>query len=210
MSKTTQTKALLLLSGGIDSPIAGYLIKQRNIEVDAIHFSSEPFTDKTPENKSIDLAKKINLKKVFVAKIGNELSQLTKKCEHKYYYVLQRRLMWRIAEIVANKEGYEFLITGENLSQVSSQTLENMKVTDKAVNITILRPILCNDKQETIDLAKKIGTYDLSKGPEFCCVLGPQNPATKARLHDIEREEENLDIKEMINNALETLECKKL
>ena len=181
-------KGLLLLSGGFDSPVAGWLMKQRNMDISAIHFSSEPFTDKTPEEKCVDLAKKLGIKKLFVAKVGQALSEMTKKCEHKYYYVLQRRLMWRVAEQIATKENIDFLITGENLSQVSSQTLQNMKATDAAVKLPILRPVLCNDKQEIIDLAKKIGTHDLSKGPELCCVLGPKSPITKARIEGVERE----------------------
>lgn len=204
------SKGLLLLSGGFDSPVAGWLMKQRGLDVEAIHFSSEPFTDKTPEEKSLELAKKIGIEKVYVSKIGQALSEMTKKCEHKYYYVLQRRLMWRIAEQLAKKNGQEFLITGENLSQVSSQTLQNMKAVDNSVQISVLRPVLCNDKQETIELAKKIGTHDLSKGPEFCCVLGPKNPITKATIEGVEREEEKIDWKNMIDSALEAVECKKL
>ncbi len=206
----SKQKALLLLSGGIDSPVAGYLMQKKGLEIIAIHFSSEPFTDNTPENKSIEAAKKIGIKQLFTIKIGNQLSELTKKCTHKFYYVLQRRLMWRIAEIIAKKEDCKFLVTGENLAQVSSQTLSNIKATDNSVKLAILRPILTFDKQETVDLAKKIGTYEISKGPEFCCVLGPKSPATKTTIKTIEKEEEKIDLKDMIKEAIKSIKSNKL
>ena len=203
-------KGLLLLSGGIDSPVAGHLMKKKGVELLAVHFSLEPFTDNSPEIKSIELAKKIGIKKLYVIKQGDAHSEIVEKCEHKYYYILGRRLMWRIAEKIAEKEKCDFLVTGENLGQVGSQTLDNMAVTDNAVKMKILRPILCNDKSETIDIAKQIGTYELSSGPEMCCVLGPRHPATKSTVGIIEEQEKKLDIKRLINQGSEDIKIVEL
>ena len=203
-------KGLLLLSGGIDSPVAGYLMKNKNVELIAVHFSLEPFTDNTPEKKSMELARKIGIKKLYVVKQGDAHSEIVEKCEHRYYYVIGRRLMWRIAEKIAEKEKCDFLVTGENLGQVGSQTLDNMAVTDNAVKIKILRPLLCNDKSETINIAKQIGTFELSSGPEMCCVLGPKHPATKSTIEIIKKQEEKLDIKRLINQSMEELKVAEL
>ena len=113
--------------------------------------------------------------------------------------------MFRTAEKLAEQEGCEALITGENLGQVGSQTLTNMSVISRAVKLPILRPILCNDKNDTIRLAEKYGTFELSKGPEICCTLGPKNPTTRAKLEIVEREEEKIDVRELIQDALKNL-----
>ena len=195
-------KGLLLLSGGIDSPVAGYLMKRKGTELLAIHFSLEPFTDNAPEKKTRILAKKIGCKKLFVIKHGNQHAEIVDKCTHRFYYVLTRRLMFRIAEKIAETERCDFLITGENLGQVGSQTLENMHVIDQAIGMEVARPILCNDKNETIALAREIGTYDISKGPEVCSMLGPKHPATRSTLEKIEMLEKNLDIQKMVEEAV--------
>ncbi|MEM4336597.1 MAG: 7-cyano-7-deazaguanine synthase [Candidatus Woesearchaeota archaeon] len=201
-------KGVLLLSGGFDSPVAGYLMKKEGIEIIAIHFSLEPFTDDSAEKKSIELAKKLGIKKIYVIKQGDVHAEIIEKCKHKYYYIIGRRIMWRIAEKIAKKEKCDFLITGENLGQVGSQTLDNMSVIDSAVKIKILRPLLCKDKVEIINLAKQITTYEVSCGPEMCCVLGPKHPATKSKLEDIQNEEKKLNIKKIINKSLK--ETKKI
>ena len=196
-------KALLLLSGGIDSPVAGMIAKQKGIELIAVHFSLEPFTDDTAEKKSIELAKIIGIKKLYVIRHGEIHAEIVKNIQHKYYYIVTRRLMWRVAEKIAEKEKCDFLITGENLGQVGSQTLSNLTVIDKAVRIKILRPILSNDKNETVELAKKLGTYELSCGPEMCSVLGPKHPATGSTVEIIENEERKLDLQKLLNDSLE-------
>ncbi len=205
-------KTLLMLSGGFDSAVAAYLINKeyeektkKKFEIIALHFSLEPFTNNSPEIKSRELCKVLGIKRLIVIKHGNQHSEIVKNCEHKYYYVISRRLMYKIAEQIAIRENCKFIINGENLGQVGSQTLENMDVIDKAVNpsVPILRPLLCFDKNEIIKIAKKIGTYEISKGPEMCSILGPKHPATKSRLHIIENEEKNINVERMVRECLE-------
>ena len=195
-----KTKALLLLSGGFDSPVAGHMMQKQGLELSAVHFSSKLVTDAESEEKSRKLAEFLGIKKLFVIDLSKELITISKTCEHRYYFVLMKRLMYRIAEKIAKKERCKFLITGENLAQVSSQTLQNLSVIDKATRFEVLRPLLGFDKEEIIQLAKKIGTYETSCGPEHCDALGPVHPATQAREGDILGEEEKLDTGEIIKN----------
>ncbi len=185
-------RGLLLLSGGFDSPVAGYLMQKQSILVSAIHFSSTIITDIESEKKARKLSEFLCFEKFFAFDISKELIKISKTCEHRYYFVLMKRLMYRLAEKIAKKEKCDFLITGENLAQVSSQTLQNLSVIDKAATIPILRPLLGLDKEEIINIAKEIGTYETSCGPEHCDALGPVHPATEAREQDILREESKL------------------
>ncbi len=204
------SKALLLLSGGIDSPVAGYLMQKQGIEIIALHFSLEPFTDNAPELKSKKLAKTIGISKFITVTIGNEEAIIRKQCIDRYFYVITRRLMLRIAEIIAKEEGCEYLITGDSLGQVGSQTLDNMTVISQAAKMTILRPLLTNTKNETINIARKINTYEDSIGPEMCSVLGPKHPATKSRLEIIEHEETKFNVNDLISSALKTKRIEQL
>lgn len=182
-------KAVLLLSGGFDSAVAGYLMQQKKIEIIAAHFSYEPFTDNGPELKSKESVKILKFKKFISINIGKEVEKIAKKCNSKFYFILTKRLMLKKAEEIAKKENCDFLITGENLAQVSSQTLSNLRAITDAVKIKVLRPLLTHDKEEIIKLAKKIGTYEASCGPEVCDVLGPKHPATRCNLEEIKKEE---------------------
>ena len=203
-------KAVLMLSGGIDSPVAGYLAKQRGVDLIALFLSNEPFTSKKIKDNLLKLAKIIECSYLIEIDYSKQLVELLNKCTHKYYYVLMRRLMFRIAEKVAKKNKSKFIITGENLAQVSSQTLPNMFVADKAIKMQILRPLLTNDKIETMGIARKIGTYESSLGPEMCCLLGPRHPATTSNLKIIKEEERILNISSMVNSALKTIKVKNL
>lgn len=211
-------KAILFLSGGFDSPIAGYLMNKtakeskKEFNQIALHFSGEPFTTKDPEIKSIECCKILGIKQMFVADFGNIQSEIVKKCEHRYYYILTRRLMMMIANKLAetheefkgtNKT--KFIITGENLGQVGSQTLSNISTISEASRLPILRPVLCYDKQEIIDLAKKIKTYETCCGPEMCSVLGPKHPATSSNLGFIKKQEENLDVDKIVDDCVENI-----
>jgi len=197
-------KALALLSGGFDSPVAIYLMKNK-LEIDAIHFSLEPLTDNEAEKKSKKVAKILGVRKLYVVNHTKQQTEIAEKCDHRYYHILVRRLMLRTAEKLAKKLKCRFLIDGCSIGQVSSQTLSNLSVISKAVDVEILRPLLCYDKQEIIDLAKEIGTYEISKGPETCNIIGPKNPATKSNLNFIQREESKVDVDEMISDAIEDI-----
>ena len=197
-------KALALLSGGFDSPVAIYLMKKQ-LEIDALHFSLEPFTNNTPEKKSTELAKKLGARNLYVINNSKEHEEIVNKCDHKYYYIISRRLMYNVAEKLAKRLNCNFLLDGCNLGQVSSQTLSNLSVISQAVDFPILRPLLCYDKDQIIKLARKIGTYETSKGPEMCNVLGPKHPATRSNLEIIEKEESKLDIKKLIESSLNNL-----
>ncbi len=185
-------KGLLLLSGGFDSPVAGWMMKQKGAKLSAIHFSSELVTDRSPEEKSKRAAEILGIQNLIVVDISGELLEISKKCDHKLYFVLMKRLMYRLAEKIAEKEGCDFLVTGENLGQVSSQTLDNLIVIDKSVKMPVIRPLIGFDKQEIIDLAKQIGTYEISKGPEHCDALGPEHPYTKTTLEEVLIEESKI------------------
>ncbi|MEM5799706.1 MAG: 7-cyano-7-deazaguanine synthase [Candidatus Aenigmatarchaeota archaeon] len=187
------TKAIVLLSGGIDSPVAAWMIKRFGIELIALHFSNEKFTGKGPEEKAKKLADFLGIKKFISIDASEDFEKIATKCNRKYYFVLIKRYMMRKAEEIAKKEGCSFIVTGESLGQVSSQTLNNLISITKVATIPIIRPLLTMDKQEIIDLARRLGTFEISKGPEVCDLLGPKHPATKSRHEDLLKEEEKLN-----------------
>ena len=203
-------KAVLLLSGGFDSPVAGYLMQKKGFEIMAVHFSGEPFTNKEPEHKSRKISNLLKFSEFVVVPFGRHLAEIAKKCTHRYYYLLSRRTMLRVAEKIAEKEKCRYIITGENIGQVGSQTLSNICTVDKAIGMTILRPVLCSNKMDTIELAKKIGTHDISLGPEMCSVLGPKNPATKSTAEIIEREEKKIDVGLIVEESLLSMKYEKI
>lgn len=196
---------LLLLSGGFDSPVAGFMVKEKGATVGAVHFSSEPFSGNEPEVKSRLLVLNLGFEELLVVPLGAALETIAQRCEHRLYFVLMKRLMLRMAEKLANDWSYNFLITGESLGQVSSQTLANLSVIHNAITIPILRPLIGLSKEEIIDMARKIETYEISKGPEVCDMLGPKHPATRAKLAAVEAEEAKLDMGELIPAALSSL-----
>ena len=190
-------KAVLLLSGGIDSPAAGWLVQQKGVELLALHLSIEPFTDASPQEKADRLARYLGFP-LFVTNQADQHSLIVKECDHRYYYILTRRLLLRVAERFAQAQGAKALVTGENLGQVGSQTLSNMAVISRAVAMPIWRPLLTYDKVETMALARTIGTYGISSGPELCSALGPKHPATRSNLVEIEAMEGKLPMKEWV------------
>ena len=195
-------KALLLLSGGIDSPVAGHLMQEQGYEVKAVHFSGEPFIDKEPEEKSLKAAEKLGFKSIIVVPIGEVLMKFVKEADHRDYFVLMKRLMVRLAEKIAKDEKCDYLVTGENMGQVSSQTLNNLVVIDKASSIHVLRPLLGFDKNDIIRVAKEIDTYSVSCGPEHCDALGPEHPTTKANEWKVLEAEKGLPLKEWESECL--------
>ncbi|MFC1800730.1 tRNA sulfurtransferase [Nanoarchaeota archaeon] len=203
-------KALCLISSGFDSPVAAHLMLKNKVDLVAIHFNNRPFTDYRPLDKVKKLIKileeQFNKKiKLYIIDHGKNLRKIV-ECERRFTCVLCRRMMFRISQEIAKKENCQVLVTGENLGQVASQTLDNLIVTDKAINIDILRPLLTYEKNDIINLAKKIGTHDASVEASYCCKAVPPNPATKAKLHIIEKVEKSLNIPELVKEAIKHAE----
>jgi thiamine biosynthesis protein ThiI len=198
-------KVLALISAGIDSPVAVWLMQKRGFEVIGVHFSNEPLAFAGPREGTVKICRYLKVPRLYIVKHGVLVqAELMRNCENRMRCVLCRRMMFRVAERIAEKEGCEFLLTGENLGQVASQTLENLTVADSAVKIPILRPLLCNDKQETVDIAREIGTYGLSIEASSCCNAAPKLPVTKAKLFRIESEERKIDVGKIMNEAVST------
>jgi len=188
------------MSGGFDSAIAGHLLKNK-LELKAVHYSYEPFTDDAPEKKSRKICEKLGIDLV-VVKLKPILEQISEKTDQRYYFLLSKRFMYRIAEKICEKEGIDFIVTGESLSQVSSQTPQNLKVLDESVKIPILRPLIGMNKQQIIDIALEESYFEIAKGPEVCDALGPNHPATGAKLAAVELEEEMIDVDELVEEVL--------
>ena len=196
--------ALSLVSGGIDSPVAAYLMQKQGYSLVGLHFSSELITDNEPEVKTTEACKILGIEKLIVIDFNDALIQISKKCSRKLYFVLMKRMMYRVAEKIAEKEKISFLVTGESLGQVSSQTLQNLAVLSRAANIPVLRPLLGFDKQETIKIAQEIGTFKASCSKEHCDALGPQQPSTRAKLEDVLEEEKKLELGSIVSTAVDS------
>jgi len=204
-------KGILLISSGIDSPVAGYLMLKKGVEIIAVHMDNQPLVNALPREKTIKLVSKLaelsgRRIKLYIVNHGRNQVEMIRNTERKYQCVLCRRMMFRIAEKIAEKENADFLVTGENLGQVASQTLQNLATEEDAVSMPILRPLLCYDKQEIINIAKEIGTYGISIEAGMCCAAVPPNPATKSKIYIIRQEEEKLNMAEMAEKALESAE----
>jgi thiamine biosynthesis protein ThiI len=178
-------KGLLLLSGGIDSPVAGWMVMRAGYPLAAVHFSSEPFVGPEVAGKCAVICEKIGIKEFEAIDIGRMLERMAAEGKFDFYFVLQKRLMLRLACRAAARLGCSFLVTGENLGQVSSQTLRNLYAINPASSLPVVRPLISFNKEDIISIARKIGTFEISKGPEACCVLGPKHPSTAARLGDV-------------------------
>ena len=198
-------RGIALLSGGIDSPVAIYLLQDR-LDIIAIHFHQLPLTDEKEIDKVKELCRILGIKKLYLVPFTNVLKGLVEKCHHRNYYILSKILMCKVAEGVAQQEFAQYLITGENLGQVSSQTLSNLTIITQNVSMAIFRPVLTYDKQEIVDLAQKIGTYDISKGPEICCLLGPKHPATKAHPEEIARDLADAEVLKLVEESRQQAE----
>lgn len=209
-------KAMLLLSGGIDSPVAGYMMAKRGIRISAIHFVSPPYTSDRARLKVEQLCEKmtdycgdINFYCVPFTEIQE---QLKRRCPEEYFTILMRRLMMRIAQEIADKEEAAALITGESVGQVASQTIQAMVCTDAVCRMPVFRPCIGMDKTEIIEIARKIDTFDISIQPyEDCCtVFTPRHPKIRPQLALIEQAQEAGNFEEMIQRAVEGTELKKI
>ncbi len=206
-------RAALLLSGGIDSPVAGWMIAKRGVKLDAVYFHSPPYTSERAKDKVIDLAKivakyarNINL---YVVPFTDIQLDIIEKCPKNYLTVIMRRIMMRIAEKIAVQNNDTALITGESIGQVASQTMEALYCTNSAVSMPVFRPCIGMDKEEIVQISKKIDTYETSIQPyEDCCtIFVPKHPKTKPKLDEIIEVEKNLtDIDGMIESAIENAE----
>lgn len=209
----TAGKGLLLLSGGIDSPVAGFNMAKRGMQIFALHFHSYPYTSEQAKQKVIDLAKILseytgNIK-IMVCSFTKAQEEIHKHCNEEYMITIMRRIMMRIAEKLCLKEGYQAIITGESLGQVASQTIESITVTNGVIeNIPVLRPLIGMDKSEITLIAEKINTFKTSILPyEDCCtVFLPDHPVIKPKLEKVLFEESKLNIEELVNDCLNSIE----
>jgi len=208
----TNGYATLLLSGGIDSPVAGWMIAKRGVRINAVHFHSYPYTSDRAKEKVLDLARKLSYSccgiKVHVVPFTEIQMQIHEKCPEEYTTLIMRRFMMRIAERIARQEGAEALITGESIGQVASQTMEALGTTDCVVDMPVFRPLIGFDKSEIIDVARKIDTLEISSLPyEDCCtVFTPRHPATRPKMEKILEGESRLDAEPLIEKALAGVE----
>jgi len=204
-------RVALLISGGIDSPVAGWMMAKRGLQLDAIHFAAPPYTSKKAEMKVHDLASivakysgRINFAVVNFTEIQETIKE---KCPEELFTIIMRRLMMKIAVRLAEKDGCGALVTGESLGQVASQTLGAIACTDAAVNMPVFRPLIGMDKDEIITISRKIGAFETSILPyEDCCtVFTPKHPRTRPTVELIEKAESTVDFSEMIDRAVETV-----
>jgi thiamine biosynthesis protein ThiI len=208
--------ALTMLSGGIDSPVAAYYGIKRGVKMDFVHFHSIPYTSEASNEKVRTLAASLlqfqSHAKIFMIPFAKIQQEIVMNTPEKLRVILYRRMMMRIAEKLANDRKYLALYSGESVGQVASQTLENIRATEDAVKLPILRPLIGFDKDEIIEVAQKIKTFETSILPhEDCCTrFIPKHPETKADLKDVHAAEKNLNIESMIGSALESMEIEKI
>ena len=204
----TNGKGLVLLSGGIDSPVAAYMMGKRGIKVDCVSFHAYPYTSIRSNEKIKELSDIISVytgpMKVYFINILEIYSKIKEDCLDKNTTIIARRFMMRIAEEIAEKKDYDCLITGESLGQVASQTIKSLRVIQNSVDIPILRPLIGTDKTDIVDIARDIETYETSIKPfdDCCSIFSPDNPVTRPSLDKIIGDEENLSIKNLIDNTL--------
>lgn len=205
-------KAMLLLSGGIDSPVAGYMIAKRGVKIDAVYFHAPPYTSDRAKQKVIDLAKLVSRYSgpiyLHIINFTDIQLYIYEKCPHEELTIIMRRYMMKIAEQIAKENECLGLITGESIGQVASQTVQSLAVTNEVCTLPVFRPLIGFDKMEIVEVSEKIGTYETSILPyEDCCtIFVAKHPVTKPNLNVIKRHEQNLaeGIDELVKKALDT------
>ncbi len=195
-------KGLLLLSGGIDSPVAGYLMKKKGVDLEAVYFDTFSIEGSKGIERVKKHAKKLGVK-LHVIPYGEVLKAYFDSADRKFQCVFCKRTMLRFAEKIAGKIGADFLVNGDNLGQVASQTLQNLVTVSEAVKIPIVRPLIGFDKQEIIKIAREIGTYEISTSERACCNFVPRKPSTFCSVEKIKSEEEKLNITQLLDKYLE-------
>ena len=204
----TQPRGMLMLSGGIDSPVAGYLALKRGVKIDAVYFEAIPHTSLEARNKVIDLSKKLcqytDQIRLHIVPFTNIQEAIYKECNPEYCITIMRRMMYRIVEKLAKRNKGLVIINGESIGQVASQTLTSMSVINSVTNMPVIRPVACLDKLEIIDIAKKIDTYDISILPfEDCCTIFlPKHPVINPNLQECLINEEKFDYNKMIEDTV--------
>lgn len=208
----TNGRAMSLLSGGIDSPVASWMVAKRGMELECIHFHSYPFTSEKSQEKVRDLAQilakycgRVRLHKVNILEIQKAIGL---QCKEEEMTIISRRFMMKIAQRVAESRYCEALVTGESIGQVASQTIQGLTCTNASVSIPVFRPLIAMDKTEIIEIAEKIGTFETSILPEedCCTVFSPKKPVTKPKLDRIEKSENKLDVEKLIQDAIDNIE----
>ena len=208
----TLGKGMLMLSGGIDSPVAGYLAMKRGVRLECVYFDSPPHTSKEALNKVLTLAEKLsdysNYIKVHIIHFTDIQEAIYKNCPKEYMITIMPRCMYRIAEMLAHRENCKCIVNGESIGQVASQTLTSMNAINEVVKMPVIRPVCCLDKLEIIDIAKKIGTYETSILPyEDCCtIFVPEHPVINPEKELAREYEERLDYNALIKEAIKTKE----
>lgn len=206
----SQSKVICLVSGGIDSPVAAWLMMRKGCFPVFVFFDNYPYADETTKQRAMEAIKKLSeythgdKLKVYVVPHGDDLTDILRNCPRNLTCVLCRRMMYRLAEKIALSEGADAIVTGEIIGEHASQTLVNLRVGTQAIRgVSILRPLLGMNKREVENLARKIGTFDTSTKPASCCTGPPRKPRTRARLEEIQEAEKCLDIERMISRDLE-------
>ena len=208
----TNGRAMSLLSGGINSPVASWMVAKRGMELECIHFHSYPFTSEKSQEKVRDLAQilakycgRVRLHKVNMLEIQKSIGL---NCKDEEMTIISRRFMMRIAERVAESRHCDALVTGESIGQVASQTIQGLTCTNASVKMPVFRPLIAMDKTEIIEVAQKIGTFETSILPEedCCTVFSPKKPVTKPKLDRIEKSENKLDVEKLIQDAIDNIE----
>ena len=210
----TNGKAMLLLSGGIDSPVAGYMIAKRGVRIEAVYFHAPPYTSERAKQKVVDLATLVARYsgpiRLHIVNFTDIQLYIYEQCPHEELTIIMRRYMMRIAQSIAQETECLALITGESIGQVASQTVQSLAATNQVCDMPVFRPVIGFDKQEIVDISQKIGTFETSIQPfEDCCtIFVAKHPVIKPNLERIRRSEENLQerIEEMVQTAIESAE----
>lgn len=208
-------KLVSLISSGIDSPVATYLLSKKAEGIILVHGDIQPFTDKRENENFLKIAR--HLKKIsecsmkaYLVAHGLNLSVYKQNCNNKFTCVFCKRMLLKYAEKIAENEGAEAIVMGDSLGQVASQTLQNIRTIEQAVKIPILRPLIGLDKEDVVKIAREIGTYDLSILPSDGCNAVPKKPSTRARLEQILEEESKIDIDDLINKVVDSKKLVKI
>lgn len=206
MDKGGILKAIALISGGIDSPVATYLMNRKGVETIGVYFYNYPFVDERTKKTVIELARRVGCKKLLVVPNGVNVSRYAKQETARYMCILDRRMMYRLCDMLADKYKADFLITGDNLAQVASQTLQNIYTESISSNKAIVRPLIGMDKNDIIAIGRRIGTYDISIKDSSCGDIIPHKPSTNTRPEIVSEIENGLGVKTILEETIKNIE----